>query len=248
MNQTRTFDWTRIAIEGVVIVVSILLAFSIQAWWDERQEQIEVQEMLQGVIEDFDTSKKYIDSYRSFAVARQTAALSLMEIGLDPSVEPDRENIDRMLSELDGFWTVVPVITGSVDTLALSGNLALVENEEVRTMLSVLRTDIEQYRLATKSEYEFWFQVWHPYMRQHGFLPQTYKARDSSTGSAWAGWPAFPMALPEPFDHSEILADKEFQNILLTQWYLQTWIVRILDSAIERLEHNISLIRQEIDE
>lgn len=29
--------WTRIALEGVVIVVSILLAFGIDAWWDRRQ-------------------------------------------------------------------------------------------------------------------------------------------------------------------------------------------------------------------
>ncbi len=31
--------WLRVFVEGVVIVGSILLAFGIQAWWDERQER-----------------------------------------------------------------------------------------------------------------------------------------------------------------------------------------------------------------
>jgi len=30
--------WLRVFVEGVVIVVSILLAFGLQAWWDRVQE------------------------------------------------------------------------------------------------------------------------------------------------------------------------------------------------------------------
>ena len=39
---TKKIPWLRVWVEGVVIVVSILLAFGIQAWWDERQESQEV--------------------------------------------------------------------------------------------------------------------------------------------------------------------------------------------------------------
>ena len=39
MSQSlKRIDWSRLLIEGIVIVVSILLAFAIDAWWDERQE------------------------------------------------------------------------------------------------------------------------------------------------------------------------------------------------------------------
>jgi len=37
MSRTR-IEWSRMLIEGLVIVVSILLAFGIDAWWDERQQ------------------------------------------------------------------------------------------------------------------------------------------------------------------------------------------------------------------
>ncbi len=34
MTETTKIEWNRIAIEAIAIVGSILLAFSIEAWWD----------------------------------------------------------------------------------------------------------------------------------------------------------------------------------------------------------------------
>lgn len=31
--------WVRLFVEGVIIVGSILLAFGIEAWWDERRDR-----------------------------------------------------------------------------------------------------------------------------------------------------------------------------------------------------------------
>jgi hypothetical protein len=33
-------DWKRISAEAAAVVVSILIAFSIDAWWQERSERI----------------------------------------------------------------------------------------------------------------------------------------------------------------------------------------------------------------
>lgn len=45
---------TRTLIEGVVIVASILLAFGVDAWWDERQERVEETEILAGLHREFE--------------------------------------------------------------------------------------------------------------------------------------------------------------------------------------------------
>ena len=39
MAESLEISWKRISIEGATIVVSILLAFAIDAWWDERVER-----------------------------------------------------------------------------------------------------------------------------------------------------------------------------------------------------------------
>ena len=36
---SRPIPWLRVFAEGAVIVVSILLAFGIDAWWEGRQER-----------------------------------------------------------------------------------------------------------------------------------------------------------------------------------------------------------------
>ncbi len=36
--RSYTIEWKRLITEGGVIVVSILLAFAIDAWWHERQQ------------------------------------------------------------------------------------------------------------------------------------------------------------------------------------------------------------------
>lgn len=46
MLRNREIAWDRIAAEGVAIVISILLAFSIQAWWEDRNERIDELEVL----------------------------------------------------------------------------------------------------------------------------------------------------------------------------------------------------------
>ena len=41
MEVRREIPWTTLFIEGVAIVVSILLAFAIDAWWDQRKGRAE---------------------------------------------------------------------------------------------------------------------------------------------------------------------------------------------------------------
>ena len=46
---TRSIPWLRVFVEGVVIVGSILLAFGIDAWWDDRANLEETRGNLEAV-------------------------------------------------------------------------------------------------------------------------------------------------------------------------------------------------------
>ncbi len=51
MTETQNIPWRRLSIEAAAIVASILLAFAIDAWWEERGLLIEEQQVLQGLRE-----------------------------------------------------------------------------------------------------------------------------------------------------------------------------------------------------
>ena len=53
MNKTQKVPWPRIVAEGTAIVTSILLAFWIQAWWDDRIEQEEFLSYLRALEQEF---------------------------------------------------------------------------------------------------------------------------------------------------------------------------------------------------
>ncbi len=53
MTNTNNIQWKRTAAEGVAIVISILLAFWIDTWWEDRKEaRLEVVYLLE-LQEDF---------------------------------------------------------------------------------------------------------------------------------------------------------------------------------------------------
>ena len=76
---TSRIPWRRGFLEAVVIVTSILLAFGIQAWWDDLQEQEEEREILiglEGEFVDLQERLQRIAAYNRWAVEITTRLLS----------------------------------------------------------------------------------------------------------------------------------------------------------------------------
>ena len=69
---TRQVPWLRILAEGFAIVVSILLAFGIQAWWEDRPERAVEAALLTGLDEDL--RRDSADSAGVAAVHRERVA------------------------------------------------------------------------------------------------------------------------------------------------------------------------------
>ena len=52
MKLIQDIPWPRIFAEGVAIIISILLAFWIQAWWEGQQERGDERIVLQSLLDD----------------------------------------------------------------------------------------------------------------------------------------------------------------------------------------------------
>lgn len=65
MTETQNIPWRRLSIEAAAIVGSILLAFAIDAWWEERGLRIEEQQVLQGLREEFLSVRNVLSEHLS---------------------------------------------------------------------------------------------------------------------------------------------------------------------------------------
>ncbi len=129
--------------EGVVIVVSILLAFGIQAWWDGTQERAEVRQDLISVAQELDANRELllVEVDLMQRIAAGTGALTEIMGAASAS------GVVSIQDTLVFLGTMVPstldVSLGAVDALIASGRLARIEEPSVRRRLAGLRDLIE---------------------------------------------------------------------------------------------------------
>lgn len=99
MRGNDNIQWRRISAEGVAIVISILLAFSIEAWWSNYQDRAEEQVTLLGLKSEFEQNLEFIETDLAY---RRTVIDSILRIfnasGGRISLEP--EVLDELIGDV----------------------------------------------------------------------------------------------------------------------------------------------------
>jgi hypothetical protein len=65
MSEDLKIPWARILAEGGAIVISILLAFWIDAWWQRQTELREAEALNAGLYADFQMSQEHLQEWLS---------------------------------------------------------------------------------------------------------------------------------------------------------------------------------------
>lgn len=126
----------RLAVEAVVIVCSILLAFGIEAWWENRGEDERRIALLQGLASDFEVAQLRYDTVMMAHNAVFQAADRWMDLsrGERPSTGLV-ELADSLVSDM--FWTLTyQPPRGSVEALVAGGDMAVLENPRLAAALT----------------------------------------------------------------------------------------------------------------
>lgn len=118
-------------------MASILSAFVLQAWWEERQERGEEQEYLVALLDDVDAV--VAEAERTIAVndsvsevsRRRIASLRSLQFVPDSLVLAD-QGISRLRANLDSY-----------NDLISSGGVAKLRDREVRASLARLRAELD---------------------------------------------------------------------------------------------------------
>jgi len=128
--------------EAVAIVLSILVAFGIDAGWDEWQERDDEAELLVALRAEYETNlelvQEVIDGHASHIADVSIAA------GLAPA---DYDTISantasRLVLSLANPWTFDPAL-GTTETLISSGRIAVIRDRELTEMLTTFVNFVE---------------------------------------------------------------------------------------------------------
>ncbi len=132
--------------ESVLIVVSILLALSADAWLDSRKQAAELDGQLASLARDFQTMLERVDaSYhaanRGVEAGRQLSVLMQEDSVIDP--DRARERLWYLV-----FYEVFTPGVGAYQALISSGNLELLENDELKQDLADFYGSFEDVRAS----------------------------------------------------------------------------------------------------
>jgi len=122
-------QWLRILTEVFAIIVSILLAFAIEAWWSEQKEREVEMEILLGILEDFSINSDQLDIVEEkhrMALDASNALISI--IGPDARLTIPDDSIESLIASLRNNWTYDP-ISGTLYSL-LHSDISLISNKE----------------------------------------------------------------------------------------------------------------------
>ncbi len=143
MDNTQTIPWTRISVEAAAIVASILLAFSIDAWWGDRESRKELGLELANVTSELQDNRKRVELEIAI-LGRMTSAGSDLLDTMEADENTGAVAVPDSLAGLTTVWSpTLDASFGALEALVSSGRLAQVGNPALRSGLAGLRAQFE---------------------------------------------------------------------------------------------------------
>lgn len=135
MGEKTNVSWARISAEAVAIVGSILLAFAIDAWWDDLKDRELEQELLASLIKEFRSTAAAFELQSTRHEQRRTAALKLSALNDELIRELGPENLRQLWLQAYSHDISDPP-QGALSGAIASGQLSLIRDSELRSRLA----------------------------------------------------------------------------------------------------------------
>lgn len=198
MNQR--IPWQRIIAEGTIIVVSILLAFWIDAWWGERQVRADEREAMAQLADDFRANAERMQTIRGVHEAALDAAYEILaRAGMGGQSQSDATTAELVYLSLRA-WTYDPLL-GGTNSLIQSGRLNILSNSSLRVALAGWPDIVEDLNGDEWTENRTTFEQISPYLISKGAMYDALRSAgrlqrlDTEARSNWPGLASDPVFL-----------------------------------------------------
>lgn len=235
MSNSQSINWPRLFAEGAAIVISILLAFAVQAWWESVGEERQELEALIGLKEEFETNIETSMDAKSRLQLELGSTRGLTE-STGPQTDDERKNSAvEFLSQLLNSFTALRYAEGTLSSLLNNQGLNIISNAELRRQLA-------SWPGASSIVYE----------RQQR---QSFIMREHLMPYLWARIPVKTLdaMVNNELENSEfeldidaLLTDLQFENLVNEIYYATNEMLRRMDEAEQLAQQILTLVESEI--
>jgi len=234
LARRSNIEWGRLGVEAAAIVVSILLAFWIDAWWDGRKDLLEEQEILVGLEVEFVDLRSRLDQWAQF----NRTGMQFVDQFLSDSVT------EMKLHSIESAFTYASLVNvldqgGALDALLASGRLERISDRSIRARLGKWPDWLEDIHTNDLSSRSYVMSEIVPYLAKHGF-PQ--HCQEPELFLICSGSGTIPPA------YFQLAEEPEFRSMLAMRraWMLGAALDH--ESARDEADDILELLRQRLEE
>jgi len=241
----QSINW--LFLEGVAIVISILLAFWIDAWWGERQQRDDERVVLQSLLDDLRQKKVTLAADRRHREAVLESTTKLLRAATDADHRLSNDEIDSLIGGISWYEGESAWESAPLNSLMMGGSSSLVSNVMLLQKLSSLHVSITRLRYDYRNEERFHHNILIPYLIYNANLAQINMSIEHEPGDPEMRYFFPEIKISTPRNHSELLSRAEFQSLLAAKIDLYGDLFRPGYLSVEEpLDEAIALLEVEL--
>jgi len=177
MANTQKISWKRLTVEAAAIVGSILLAFAIDAWWEQQKEVRDEQELLVSLVREFELTRDELKFSSENHEDRRTAARKLSTMSATTIDAVSLAELADLLYRASSWLRSDPP-RGALNGAITSGRLALIRDKRLEALLAGWGNRLADTGHTENDLADYLLRVFLPDIGQRVLVP--YEVSDAS--------------------------------------------------------------------
>lgn len=236
------------AAEIAVVVAGVLIALALNAWWGARQQAQEERRLLVALHDEFEANQDRLAQILAFHADLKATATSLLAASTDPSRVLPADSVDQWLADVT-WWSSYTTLESTVlDAAVQDGQLALIETDSLRRLLSRWRSEVASASAQSSQEFEHYSGTWLPMLRAEADLARISNAATTIPGSATPYQADSMPVYLERTDHLPLIRSRVFRNALVQKVWIEEDVLYQYETLRPLLLDLLAALEREVGE